>query len=198
MSAGKVPSGHQYSSVMSLGSPYNLATARNGCTGVLESDLLTLISITNFGGCSVMVWGAFSFNDRTPLYVIDGNVNGNRYVQEVIQPFVIPALQRIRAAAMFQDDNTRPHPARVVTDFLGQHNVNRMDWPPYSPDLNSIEHAWDELGRRLRHNHAPPANHAHLALMLVTEWHAFFQRLVNSIRRRCTECINARGGYTHY
>ena len=52
-----------------------------------------------------MVWGAFSFNDRTPLYVIDGNLSGNRYLQEVIQPSVIPALQRIGAAAMFKDDN---------------------------------------------------------------------------------------------
>ena len=58
-----------------------------------------------FGDGSVMVWDAFSFNDRTPLYVIDGNLNGNRYLQEVIQPFVIPALQRIGAATMFQDDN---------------------------------------------------------------------------------------------
>ena len=149
-----------------------------------------------------MVWGAFSFNDRTPLFVIDGNLNGNRYLQEVIQPFAIPALQRIGTAAMCQDDNVQPHRARVVTDFLRQHNVNRMDWPPYSPDLNPIEHAWDELGHRLQSNHAPSTNHAHVAGMLRTEWHAipqaFFQRLVNSMRRRCTECIKARGDYIHY
>ena len=98
------------------------------------------------------------------------NLNGSRYLLEVIQPFVIPALQRIGAAAMFQDDNARPHRARVFTDFLRQHNVNRMDLPSYSPDLKSIEHAWDEFGRRLRINHAPPTNYAHLARMLVAEW----------------------------
>ena len=70
-------------------------------------------------------FGAFLFNDRTPLYVTDGKLNRNRYLKEVIQPF----LQRIGAAAIFQDDNARPHHERVVTDFLRQHNVNRMDWP---------------------------------------------------------------------
>ena len=122
------------------------------------------------GGGSVMVWGAFSFNDRTRLCVIDGNLNGNRFLLEVIQPFVMLALQRIGAATMFQDDNALPPHARVVTDLLRQHNVNRIDWPTYSPDSNPIEHAWDELGRRLRSNHAPPTNHAHFARMLVTEW----------------------------
>ena len=155
-----------------------------------------------FGGGSVTVWVAFSFNDRTPLYVIDGDLNGNRYLQEVIQHFDITALQPIGAAAMCQDDDARPHRARVVKDFLRLHNVNRTDWPPYSPDLSPIEHAWDELRRRLRSNYAPPTIQAHLACMLVAEWQAipqaFFQRLVNNMRRRCTVCINARGGYTHY
>ena len=73
-----------------------------------------------FGGGIVVVWGAFLLNDRTPAYVIDGYLNGNRYLQEVIQPFVIPLS--------FQDNNARPHRARVVTDFLRQHNVNRMDF----------------------------------------------------------------------
>ena len=58
-----------------------------------------------FGGGSVKIWGAFSFNDRT-LYVIDGNLNGNRYLQEVIQPFVIPALQRMVRRPCFK--MTRP------------------------------------------------------------------------------------------
>ena len=88
---------------------------------------------------------------------------------------------------MFQDDNARPYHVRVVTDFLRPHNVNRMDWPPYLPDLKPIEHAWDELGHRHRSNHAPPTNHAHLAHMLVAEGQAipqaFFHRMINSTRR---------------
>lgn len=155
-----------------------------------------------FGGGGIMVWGAFSFHHRTPLYVINGNLTGQRYLQEIIRPLVLPCLQRIGVGSIFQDDNARPHRARVVSDFLRQNNVQQMDWPAYSPDLAPIEHAWDELGRRLHSNHAPPNNRADLARLLSAEWQAipqvFFQRLVDSMRRRCTACLAARGGHTRY
>ncbi|GFV97106.1 transposable element Tc3 transposase [Trichonephila clavipes] len=38
------------------------------------------------------------------------------------------------------DDNTRPHRANIVDECLRSKDITRMDWPPYSPDLNPIEH----------------------------------------------------------
>ena len=104
--------------------------------------------------------------------------------------------------AWFQDDNARPHRARVVTDFLQQQNVQHMDWPAYSSDLSPIEHAWDELGRQVRSHHVPAVNLRKLAQRLVAETQAipqrYFQRLMNSMRQCCQECVNANGGYTSY
>ena len=42
--------------------------------------------------------------------------------------------------AVLQDDNARPHPARVVGDILQQQQATRVDWPARLPDLNLIEH----------------------------------------------------------
>ena len=123
--------------------------------------------------------------------MVDGNLTGIRYLNEIIRPLVLPGHQQIGGRAVLQDDNARPHCARVVTDFLKQ-GIARMDWPAYSPDLAPIEHAWDELGRRVRNNHAPLAN---LHDMGPQE---FLRRLINSMRQRCVECIRARGGFTHY
>jgi hypothetical protein len=36
----------------------------------------------------------------------------------------------------FQQDNARAHTARATRDFLQQNNVNVMNWPALSPDLN--------------------------------------------------------------
>ena len=155
-----------------------------------------------FGGGSVMVWGGISIHHRTPLYVVDGNLTGIRYLNEIIRPLVLPGLQQIGGGAVLQDDNARPHRARVVTDFLRQQGIARMDWPAYSPDLAPIEHACDELGRRVRHNHAPPANLHDMGQLLMAEWQAipqeFFRRPINSMRQPCVECTRAGGGFTHY
>ena len=39
-----------------------------------------------------------------------------------------------------------------------------------SADMSPIEHAWDELGRRVRNRVPPPANVAQLSQILVQEW----------------------------
>jgi transposase len=154
------------------------------------------------GGGSVMVWGAFSLHHRTPLHRVQGNLTGLRYRDEILRPFGLPTLHQMGPHAIFQDDNARPHRARVVNDFLQQSGVHRMDWPACSPDLNPIEHLWDELDRRVRNNHPPPRDVDHLFQLLQVEWQALPQRtltnLINSMRRRCVECHANHGGHTHY
>jgi len=155
-----------------------------------------------FGGGSVMVWAGISTHHRTPLYHINGNLNGQRYLEEILQPLVIPGLQQIGPNAVLQDDNARPHRARAVNAFLHQAGINRMPWPANSPDLNPIEHVWAELGRRIRDNHPPAANRQQLLDWLQQEWNAipqaFLARLVNSMRQRCIDCVAANGGHTRY
>ena len=36
-----------------------------------------------------------------------------------------------------------------MDDYLHEQDITRMDWAPYRPDMNSIEHIWDEIGRDL-------------------------------------------------
>ena len=105
-------------------------------------------------------------------------------------------------ATQFQHDNARPHVARIVTQYLQQHDVHVLPWPAFSPDLSPIEHAWNELDRRVRQRPAQAHNVQELAEALAEEWHTIpqrtFQRLVGSMRRRILACIAARGGYTRY
>ena len=78
----------------------------------------------------------------------------------VIMPYVaVPYLQQMGPNATLQQDNARPHAPRAVITFMQQSNVDVLDWPACSPDLNLIEHVWDQLCRavhqRLTPKHEP-------------------------------------------
>ena len=50
---------------------------------------------------------------------------------------------------LLADDNARPHRACVVDAYPHEQDIICMDWAPYRPYMNSIEHIWDEIGRGL-------------------------------------------------
>ena len=152
------------------------------------------------GGGSVMVWGGISHGVKTPLVVIQGNLTAVRYRDQVLMPHVLPLVNAHNLT--FQHDNSRPHVARVCRDFRNQNNVQVLDWRQYSPDLNPIEHLWDELDRRVRKHVNVPNNVAQLQLALIQEWNNIPQRtidnLVRSMVRRVRAATAARGGHTRY
>ena len=83
-----------------------------------------------------------------------------------------------------------------------RNNVNVMNWPAQSPDLNPIEHLWDEIQKRLNEEQPSPTTAAELSVAFQRVWAliliAFINRLVNSMSRRCAAVINAGGGHTRY
>ncbi|GFT03917.1 transposable element Tcb1 transposase [Trichonephila clavipes] len=46
------------------------------------------------------------------------------------------------ATAIFQQDNVRPHVARIVQRFFVNHQIKLLPWPARSPDLSPIENTW--------------------------------------------------------
>ena len=74
-----------------------------------------------------MVWGGISFCFHTELLVLNGTLTGQCYINEVLQPVVLPFVQQHQV--VLQDDNARPHRARIVQQFLQQNNVDHLDWP---------------------------------------------------------------------
>ena len=157
---------------------------------------------SRWGGGSVMVWGGISWRHRTPLVLIDGNLTARRYIDEVLEPVVVPFLHNNADVTLFQQDNARPHSARVTMDFLRQNNVQVLPWPAFSPDLSPIEHLWDQLGRRVFDGRHHIHTRQQLFQALTREWEAILQyriqRLIRSMRRRCQATLDVNGGHTRY
>ena len=158
--------------------------------------------VSRWGGGSVMVWGGISWRHKTQLIVVDGNLTARRYIDEILEPEVVPFLRNNGDVTLFQQDNARAHSARLTMDFFNQNGVQVLPWPAFSPDLNPIEHLWDQLGKRVYSRRHPPINRQQLAMALQEEWNNItqdqIQRLIRSMRRRCQATLDANGGHTRY
>lgn len=126
MLGGHEDSGRMSCSVMNRGSVCTTTKIDSGYRDTQRNDV-TILEKVAFGEGSVMVWGAFSHNHRTPLYHIQVSLNGLRYRDEILWPLTIPTLQQIGGLrTVYQDDNARLHRAEVVNDFLNRSGVDKI------------------------------------------------------------------------
>ncbi|GFV85604.1 transposable element Tcb2 transposase [Trichonephila clavipes] len=99
----------------------------------------------------LMVWGAIAYDSRSTLIVMCGTLTSQRYVDDILRPYVGPFLNGL-PGAIFQQDNARPHTARVAQDFL--RHFQTLPWQACSPDLSPVEHVWDQLKRQMPSCHS--------------------------------------------
>ena len=97
-------------------------------------------------------------------------------------------------------DNDPKHGAHIVTKWLDEKGVERVKWPSFSPDLNPIEHIWDEVERKMRKE--KPKNEFELKQVLLKVWYNIgndvTKKLVDSVRNRLHEVIRMNGYLTRY
>lgn len=157
--------------------------------------------VDRFGGGSVMVWGAIRSGWKSALVIVDGALNAQHYRDVILAPHVVPYVTG-HDDTIFMHDNARPHVARICQAYLDAHDVEVMNWPPYSPDMNPIEHLWDIMDRRVRQRMPQPRSLAELRVALLDEWNNIPQTqingLVNSMPRRVRDLLAANGGHTRY
>jgi hypothetical protein len=150
------------------------------------------LGTTAFGGGGVTVWGCFSFDCK---YILDGNLTGQKYCDNVLAPRVVPHFDNHALAdrLMFMDDNAMPHRAWIVQHFLQQEAVQTIPWPAMSPGINPIEHVWDFIGRKINQRNPKCQNIDELRTVILQEWQQFPQERLRRLVRSMTRC-----GYTHY
>ncbi|SNX83186.1 uncharacterized protein MEPE_01892 [Melanopsichium pennsylvanicum] len=77
-----------------------------------------------------------------------------------------------------------------------------MEWPPQSPDLNSIEHLWGELKKELGKHNTIAKSESKLLKRVEAEWASIApgtcQTLIESMFRHIQAVLKAKKGNTKY
>ena len=77
-----------------------------------------------------------------------------------------------------------------------------MEWPPQSPDLNSIKHLWNEIDKRLRLSGSSPTSRHDLWEKIQVVWQSieveFVEKLILTMPERVVDLLATKGGYTRW
>ncbi|GFV48684.1 transposable element Tcb2 transposase [Trichonephila clavipes] len=143
--------------------------SRNHVSNIIERD--------RYGGRDILVWGGIMLGSRTDLHSFDaGLVNGTRYCNEILLPYVRLFRGAMGLQFLFMDDNAPCHRTVAAEQLLES--------------------------RRLAARTLPPVTIRELRLALQDEWASMPQQLIDtlilSMGRRCETCLAVRGDHIPY
>lgn len=157
-----------------------------------------------FGGGSLMVWSCMLWDGPGYLVKIDGGLDAELYCK-ILDEDLNKSLKFYRKNpknVIFQQDNDPKHKSKKAMELLKKQPFELMEWPAQSPDLNPIEHLWSHFKNKLGEFETPPASIHELWTRMEAEWEkitpSVCQNLIESMPRRVTAVIKAKGGHTKY
>ena len=150
----------------------------------------------------VMVWGCFSGKGgrgRLNLLERGTRMNAVKYISNLTE-YMLPTME-IHDCQYFLQDKAPCHTAKVVKKFFIDNNINIIDWPGNSPDINPIENLWASLKRQLQNENTSSVPHVIESLKKI--WikettHETCLALAHSMPRRLQNVISANGEMTKY
>ena len=78
--------------------------------------------VSRWGGGSIMVWGGISWRHKTQLIVVDGSLTARRYIDEILEPEVVPFLRNNGDVTLF------PHGQCTCSFCEANHGLFQSKW----------------------------------------------------------------------
>jgi DDE superfamily endonuclease len=163
-----------------------------------------ILQTIKFGGGYVMIWGCMTTAGVGLMCRIEGKMDAELY-EEILEDHVFQTLEYYDlnpSNFIFQQDNDPKHTSKRAKKWFEDHEVELLDWPAQSPDLNPIEHLWHILKMHLQQYENPPKGIQELWERVQEEWEKIPKEecvnLINSMPRRIKAVLKAKGGHTKY
>ena len=87
-----------------------------------------------------MVRGTLSDDHLIQLKVVTGNLNAQKYQDEILEPGVMSLLDSLYDQNMvLRDDFARPYCTHIIGEYKSQQNIPSLPRRNWLPDLNPIK-----------------------------------------------------------
>ena len=149
-----------------------------------------------------MIWGCFSANGTGQIEIIDGILDSNGYLRILEEKMLPSAVDLgIENDYIFQDDSAPIHRAKKVKKWMSDRNIEHLNWPGNSPDLNPIENLWKHLKQKVMKKH--PKSLADLKETIFSVWRNelpkdLCKKLALSMKTRISMVLKNKGGHIKY
>lgn len=158
---------------------------------------------------SVNVWCGMMGNHLFGPFILDGHLNGERYLQflqENLNEMLDDVPLNIRHEMYYQHDGAPPYFSLLVRNYLNTIFANRwigrggpVSWPPRSPDLNPLDYCLWGWMKSLVYATRVDTREALLdrinnAVAVIRGNPLSIHRATRAINKRANKCIQAQGG----
>jgi len=157
-----------------------------------------------FGGGSIFVWGCLTSSGVGYLVRIEGGLDAELYCR-ILEEDLFSSLHYYDLDTndiIFQQDNDPKHTAIRTKKWFEDNEIEVLSWPAQSPDLNPIEHLWNDIDRRLRALDTQIRGKDMLWEKVSEVWNETSietcTRLIETMPERINDVIKAKGGYTRW
>jgi AraC-like DNA-binding protein len=138
---------------------------------------------------SLMIFGAFGINWRSPLIIMKmpadpstgktRRIDSSRYVRSCLSPCVADLKSR---GLVLMQDGARCHQSAQTLKYLARKGVQVLpQWPASSPDCNPIENVWHYLDEKISERN--PQTIEQLASAAIASWNAIDTDVLNNFQR---------------
>nr|PNR28760.1 hypothetical protein PHYPA_029353 [Physcomitrium patens] len=156
------------------------------------------------GHSSVMVWGAFTGFDKSPLVIIPLDKRSARDFVPIVYEGVLSGFYFLHddpEQLILMEDGAPVHRSSLPLQWRRAHGIEKLFWPANSPDLNPIENVWMVVKDLLKH-HSRPNSKLEMIEKIQSVWDTisieWLRTLISTMPYRMQAVIAARGGSTRW
>lgn len=161
-----------------------------------------IVKVDQQRNCKVNLWGYIS-EEKYDVFLVPNKFKSSNY-KTLMETSFLPEIRKVKPNFIYMQDNASIHKAAIVTDYFKEQQLDVLDWPPRSPDLNPIENVWAEMQRLVnKHLLKNRIRKAEQLFIICKECFAIacekmIPNLYKSVPKRLQQVIINRGERTRY